>query len=159
MVRLPAALGGEHGVVDLKDALFGAIAAVGLFVLLPDAGELVEDVGHGIARLREVMHERCQLLRCLALGPAPGTIRFAWQIEVEEGSVQLTADLEASFVVPRKRWSIIAAVTSQGCYIVRRVGEFENAGEKPVLEGGPTKGKRRMARPSRAGQAAKLETA
>jgi hypothetical protein len=48
LVRLPAALGGEHGVVDRKNALFGAVAAVGLLVLLPDDGELIEDISRGI---------------------------------------------------------------------------------------------------------------
>jgi hypothetical protein len=32
-----------HGVVDFEDAFFDAIAAVSLFVLLPDDGKLVED--------------------------------------------------------------------------------------------------------------------
>jgi hypothetical protein len=44
LVRLPAALGAEQGVVDLKDALFGAVSAVGLLVLLPGDREPVEDV-------------------------------------------------------------------------------------------------------------------
>jgi hypothetical protein len=102
LVRLAVALGGEHGVVDRKDALFGAVAAVSLLVLLPDDGELVEDIGHGIARPREVVLERHQLLGCLAIGLAPGTIRVTWQIEVEEGGVQFAANLEASFSIPRE---------------------------------------------------------
>jgi hypothetical protein len=113
LVRSATALGSEHGIVERKDALFGTVAAVGLLVFLPDDGELVEDIGHGIARLREVVLERRQLLRCLVLGPTLATVWLARQIEVEESGVQFTADLEASFVVPRKRRSIIAAVTGQ----------------------------------------------
>jgi hypothetical protein len=67
-------LGGEHGILDLKDALFGAVAAVGLLILLPDDGKLVEDIGHSITRLQEVALERRQCLRCLALGLAPATM-------------------------------------------------------------------------------------
>jgi hypothetical protein len=113
LIGPPAALGGEHGVVELKDALFGTVSAMGLLVLLPDDGELVEDIGHSIARLREVVLERRQLLRCLVLGSAPATVRLARQLEVEESGVQFIADLEAPFDVPREQRSIIAAVAGQ----------------------------------------------
>ena len=74
LVWSATALGGEHGVVDLKNALFGAVAAMGLFVFLPDNRELVEDIGHGITWLREVVLERGQLLWCLTLYSAPAAI-------------------------------------------------------------------------------------
>jgi len=71
-------------------------------------------VDHGIARLGEVALERCQLLWRLTLGLAPGTIRLAWQIEMEEDRVQLAVDLEAAVVVPRKRRSVVTAISGQG---------------------------------------------
>jgi hypothetical protein len=95
LVRLTAVLIGEHGIVDLKDALSGAVVAVDLLILLPDDGELVEDIGHGITRLREVTLEHRQFLQCLALGLAPATVGLARRIEVEESGVQFAADLEA----------------------------------------------------------------
>jgi hypothetical protein len=61
LVRPTTTLGSEHGVIDLEDTLFGAIAAIGLLIFLPDDLELVEDVDHGITRLREVVLERRQL--------------------------------------------------------------------------------------------------
>jgi len=109
---------------------------MGSLVLLPHNRKLVENVGHGIARLGEVALERCQLLRRLTLGLAPGTIRLAWQIEMEEGRVQLAADLEASFVVPQKWWLVVAAISGQGYEVMCRVREFEDTRNKPVLHGG-----------------------
>jgi hypothetical protein len=58
LVRSATALGGKHGIIEFEDALFGAIAAMGVLILLPDDRELVEDVGHCVAGLMEVVLER-----------------------------------------------------------------------------------------------------
>jgi|SRR5712691_5392355 len=115
LIRSAATLSDEQSIVDFQNAFLRAVAAMGSFVLLPHNRKLVENVGHCVAGLREVALEHCQLLRCLTLGLASGTIRLAWQIEVEEGGVQFTANLEAALGVPRKWWSVVAAVVAQGC--------------------------------------------
>jgi hypothetical protein len=87
---------------------------VGLLILLPDDGKLVEDIGHGITRLQEVALERRQCLRCLALGLAPATIGLARRIEVEESGVQFAADFAAPGLVPGKQRTVRPAVSGQG---------------------------------------------
>lgn len=69
------------------------VVAVPRLVFLPHNGELVEDVGHGIAGRGKVTFERCQLLRRLVRGRAflasrllPGPIRVAWQVEVKNAA-------------------------------------------------------------------------
>ncbi|GIV55091.1 MAG: hypothetical protein KatS3mg039_1609 [Candidatus Kapaibacterium sp.] len=38
-----------HRIVELQDHLLRAIRAIALLILAPDDGELVQDVGHGVA--------------------------------------------------------------------------------------------------------------
>jgi len=104
---------------------------MGSLVFLSHNRKLVENIGYGVAGLREVVLERGQLLRRLALSLAPGTIRLAWQIEVEESCVQFAADLEAPFVVPRERWTVIVTVTCQRCQVVGRIHQLKGSWCKP----------------------------
>jgi hypothetical protein len=90
-----------HGLVDFDDNALGAvIALVPLLVLAADDGEGVHDVGHGVVRGREAGFDPRQILRCFARRRTPVAVLIRRQIEVEEGSVQLAAEQEATLLVP-----------------------------------------------------------
>ena len=62
---------------------------------------------------------------------------LAAEVEVEEGGVQLAAQQEAPILVPPERRAGPTAVCREGFEVPGGVGEFENAGEKPVYESFP----------------------
>ena len=98
-----------HGVVDFDDGPHGAVLAVRFFVLAADDGEGVHDVGHGVSRGGEAaawssakssdvsLHGDNHRKRRAERQPP---VRVGWQVQVEEGGVQLAAQQEAAVVVP-----------------------------------------------------------
>ena len=50
LVKLTTTLRDQHAIIDGKNALFGAVAAMDALVLLTDDRELVENIGHGVGQ-------------------------------------------------------------------------------------------------------------
>jgi hypothetical protein len=98
-----------EGVVDLEDEALGAVVAVTGLVVAANNGESVHDV----------------------VGVVAGDA-----VEVEEGGVQLAAELEAALGVPAEGRAVVAAVSGEGGEVPGGVGELEDAGEEPGLQGG-----------------------
>jgi len=93
VVWLPRGYDLLHGVVDVEDDAPGAVVAVELrFVLAADDGEGVHAGGYGVARRREAGREPRPVCRRLAVCRAPGAALLGWQVEVEEGGVQLAPE-------------------------------------------------------------------
>ena len=114
LVGLTGAERRDEGVVDVEDDAPGAVVAVELrLVLAADDGEGVHDVGHGVARGWEAGLEPRQVCRRLAVCGAPVAALLGWQVEVEEGGVQLAAEQEAALFVPAERWAGPAAVLGE----------------------------------------------
>ena len=116
---LAGRLGGQQtGVVDFEDLLLVPVAAAGLFILLPDQRELVEDEADRVQRsCGEVRLERFELLRRSAVPPL--AVIFCGQVEVEERCVQLATDLEKRRLSSqRKGGPSKAAVHSEGFHII-----------------------------------------
>ena len=111
--------------MDFEDPLLGPVAAVGLFILLPDQRELVEDEADRVPRRREVRLQRFELLRRLRLRRPPMAIIVCRQVKVKERRVQLAADLEASLIIPEEGRAVVAAVVCQGGQIMGSVDEFD----------------------------------
>ena len=89
-----------HGVVDFKDDALGAVIAIPLgFILALHDGEGVHDVGHGGAGRGEA--GLASGFRGVSLDANRRCL--GWQVEVEEGGVQLAAEQEAAILVPTER--------------------------------------------------------
>ena len=124
--------GGLQCVVDVEDGALGAIFAVLLLVLVADDGEGVQDVGDGVARGGEVVLELREMLGHFVVGAAvraacwaPVAVFPDWQVEVEEGGVQLAAEDKAPLLVPTERWAVPATVAGEFTKVLARVNEFE----------------------------------
>jgi len=90
--------GVNHFVVDFEDDALGAVFAVLFPVLALDDGEGVHDVDHSVSGGGEVAFEFGKFLGGLVAHRAfsdaagyPLAVRGSWQVDVEEGGVQLTA--------------------------------------------------------------------
>ncbi len=108
LVRFAGVDGALHGVIHLQDNPSGAILAVLRFVLALDNGEGLHDVVYVVT---------------------------ADTVEVEVCSVEFAAQQKAPLFVPAEGWAVVAAVCGEGGQVPGGVGEFEDAGEEPSMEG------------------------
>jgi hypothetical protein len=56
-------------------------------------------------------------------------------VEVEVSSVEFATQQKTPLFVPAEGRAVVAAVFGEGCQIPGSVGEFEDAGEEPGVEG------------------------
>ena len=99
--------GALHGVIHLKDDPLGAVLSCS-FIFSAHDWEVIHDVVHIV--------------------PSDA-------VEMEECSVHLAPYQEAPLLIPPERRAIVAAVFGEGGQVPGSVGEFEDAGEEPGVEG------------------------
>jgi len=108
LVRFAGVDGVLHGFIHLQDDPLSTVLAVLCFVLALDDREGLHDVVHIVA---------------------------ADAIEVEIGSVEFATQQKTPLFVPAEGRAVVATVCSEGGQIPGSVGEFEDMGEEPGVEG------------------------
>ncbi|TFE69323.1 hypothetical protein A7Q09_05375 [Methylacidiphilum sp. Yel] len=125
-----------HPVVGLQRKAGGAVLAVAFLVALLEDGELVEDVGHGVAGGGK---EAAEVVGGLA-GPGVG----APQVEVEETGVELGAEQRPAQWVVAERRTRVSQVAGERLKVPGDVGEFQHPGPDPVCQILPRRPRARM---------------
>src|SRR5579859_6109744 len=116
-----------HGIVDFEDHALGAVLAPLLLISAPCDGKGVHNVGHGVARCREVGLELGQTLYRFTLRRPPVAINLCGKVKVKEGGVQFTAKHKAACIIPAKGWCTRAAVLSKRREIPCCVAKFQDS--------------------------------
>ena len=124
LVWATSAYGLGESVIDLKNSILGAIAAVCSLVLAFHDGKCLHDVLDSVTRGWKGSGENLRFLP---------PIIFCAKLQIEEGGIQLTAEKEASLLIPAERRAVVTAVLCEGFKVPSGVGEFHDASQQPHL--------------------------
>ena len=90
--------------------------------------------GEAALELRELLGRFVVGAAVGAADRTPAAVFFGWQVEVEEGGVQLAAEEEAAVFVPAERRAVPAAVRCEGFEVPGGVRQFEDSWQQPIAE-------------------------